>query len=821
SQSATVNTAVTTDPAVLVRDAFGNPVANVNVTFTVTGGGGTILPASPATIATNSSGVAALNSWTLGTTAGTNTITAASTGLTGSPVTFTATGTSGTATQIAMQAGNGQSAIVNTAVTTDPSVIVRDAFGNPVANVNVTFTVTGGGGTITPASPAIVATNASGIATLTTWTLGSTAGANTLSASSTGLAGSPVTFTATGTAAAASQIAMQAGNSQSATVGTAIAIDPSVIVRDAFNNPVSGVSVTFTVTSGGGTIAPASPATIATDINGIATLASWTLGPTAGANTLTAASTGLAGSPVTFTATGTAGAATQIAMQAGNGQSATVNSAVATDPSVVVRDAFNNPVSSVSVTFTVTGGGGTISPASPATIATDINGIATLTSWTLGPTAGANTLTAASTGLTGSPVAFTATGTAGAATQIAIQAGNGQSATVSSAVTTDPAVLVRDAFNNVVSGVSVTFTVTGGGGTIAPASPATIVTNASGIAALTTWTLGTTAGTNTLSAASTGLTGSPVTFTATATPAAVSAAATTVSAAPGTIAASSGATTSTITVTARDQFNNPIQGATVVLAASGSGNTVTQPVGTTNASGVATGTLSSTAAGSKTVSATVNGVAITQTATVTVTAGAVNAAQSTVIAAPTSITAGTGTSTITVTARDANGNPIQGATIVLAASGSGNTVTQPGLTNASGVATGTLSSTVAEDKTISATINAVGINQTATVTVTPGSVSATQSTVVAAPTSILAGTETSTITVTAKDEFGNLIQNAAVVLFATGSGNTLDQPAGNTNASGVATGSLSSAVPESKIVSATINSVAITQTATVTVEALP
>ena len=36
-----------------------------------------------------------------------------------------------------------------------------------------------------------------------------------------------------------------------------------------------------------------------------------------------------------------------------------------------------------------------------------------------------------------------------------------------------------------------------------------------------------------------------------------------------------------------------------------------------------------------------------------------------------------------------------------------------------------------------------------------------------------------------------------------------------------ATGSLSSIVPETKTVSATINGVAITQTATVTVEALP
>jgi len=59
----------------------------------------------------------------------------------------------------------------------------------------------------------------------------------------------------------------------------------------------------------------------------------------------------------------------------------------------------------------------------------------------------------------------------------------------------------------------------------------------------------------------------------------------------------------------------------VVLAATGSGNTLTQPGGSTNASGVATGTLSSTVAETKTVSATIGGTAITQTATVTVTAG--------------------------------------------------------------------------------------------------------------------------------------------------------------------------------------------------------
>src|SRR2546426_676964 len=89
---------------------------------------------------------------------------------------------------------------------------------------------------------------------------------------------------------------------------------------------------------------------------------------------------------------------------------------------------------------------------------------------------------------------------------------------------------------------------------------------------------------------------------------------------------------------------------------------------------------------------------------------AVTVAQSTVAASPTSVVVGSGTSTLTVTAKDANGNLVSGATVVLAATGSGNTLTQPsGTTNTSGVATGTLSSSVAEAKTVSATINGTAV----------------------------------------------------------------------------------------------------------------
>jgi hypothetical protein len=208
---------------------------------------------------------------------------------------------------------------------------------------------------------------------------------------------------------AADTIAINSGNGQSATAGTAVTTLPSVIVMNG-SMPVSGVTVTFAVGTGGGS---ATGATAITGTNGIATIGSWILGTTAGSNTLTATNGSLIGSPVTFTATGLAGAATQIAVNAGNGQSATVGTAVATPPSVIVKDANGNPVSGTSVTFAIATGNGTVSGGSATTGA---NGIASAGGWTLGTTAGTNTLTATCTGLLGSPLMFTATGTSATST---------------------------------------------------------------------------------------------------------------------------------------------------------------------------------------------------------------------------------------------------------------------------------------------------------------------------------------------------------------------------------------------------------------------
>src|SRR5205807_2092802 len=311
-----------------------------------------------------------------------------------------------------------QSATAGTAVNTPPSVIVKDANGNPVAQVAVTFAVAPGNGTITGASQT---TNASGAATVGSWTLSATAGANTLTARSGSLSGSPVTFTATGTAGPSATMAKSSGDNLTGQVATRLQTPHVVLVSDANGNPVAGVTVAWAAGSGGGSV---DPATSTTDANGHAQTFR-TLGILIGTQTTTATAT-IAGkdTTVTFSISATAAGASQMTRAGGDGQTGTVGTALPTQLSVRVTDQFNNPVAQVAVAFAVAPGNGTITGASQTTNA---SGVATVGGWTLSATAGPNTLTATSGSLSGSPVTFTATGTAGTAATIAANSATSQS----------------------------------------------------------------------------------------------------------------------------------------------------------------------------------------------------------------------------------------------------------------------------------------------------------------------------------------------------------------------------------------------------------
>ena len=96
----------------------------------------------------------------------------------------------------------------------------------------------------------------------------------------------------------AALVQVSAGDGQTADIGSAVALAPAVIVKNASGVALAGVTVNFIVKQGGGSIG--SP-TVVTDSTGIASAGSWTLGNTPGVNEVEAVVGALA--PVKFTAT--------------------------------------------------------------------------------------------------------------------------------------------------------------------------------------------------------------------------------------------------------------------------------------------------------------------------------------------------------------------------------------------------------------------------------------------------------------------------------------------------------------------------------------
>src|SRR5213079_1085478 len=113
-------------------------------------------------------------------------------------------------------------------------------------------------------------------------------------------------------------------------------------------------------------------------------------------------------------------------------------------------------------------------------------------------------------GLTGSPLTFMATGVAGPPATLAKFSGDNLTGQVGSRLATPHNVLVTDANGNPVGNVTVTWAPASGGGSVNPTSSGTDVNGH----ATTTRTLGPTPGTQTTTAAVTGL--PSVTFTITA-----------------------------------------------------------------------------------------------------------------------------------------------------------------------------------------------------------------------------------------------------------------------------------------------------------------
>ena len=361
----------------------------------------------------------------------------------------------GEAAHIVVVDGDGQSGRVGSILGKPVLVEVTDTRDRPVAGATVNFSFVSAGGVATPAS---TTTDSDGRAS-SAITLGSAPGTVTGKVEvpvDAGVTPVEASFTATAVSDDANGIAYVSGDGQSAPVNSTLPAPLVVQVTDQFGNPIPGITITWTANDGG----TVSATSTVTDENGL-TSVTQTLGGSAGVQTTLAAAAGLAGSPVTFTHTATAGSATGVLKVSGDNQSALVGTALANPLVVQVLDALGNPIPNRAVTW-VTGDGSM----NPENTTTDAQGHAS-TSWTLGPTPGAKTANAVVSGV--GNATFNATATAGSP--------SGSTSTVTASPSTIPAggtstitVTVRDASNNPVAGVSVTVSASGSGNSIDPAS---------------------------------------------------------------------------------------------------------------------------------------------------------------------------------------------------------------------------------------------------------------------------------------------------------------------------------------------------------------
>ncbi|HMC56792.1 MAG TPA: hypothetical protein VKH19_16560 [Gemmatimonadaceae bacterium] len=153
-------------------------------------------------------------------------------------------------------------------------VVVTNSRGQPVTNARVSFTVTQGGGTV---SPILATTNNAGVAAAQ-WTLGPASGTNKVTASVVHDDGTPnplvpnnaIDFAITSYAA----LTIQGGDNQTAQILDDVPVTPSVRLVDSLGNPRPGVPVIFTAFQNGRVTTPV----VSTNASGIATPGAWTLG---------------------------------------------------------------------------------------------------------------------------------------------------------------------------------------------------------------------------------------------------------------------------------------------------------------------------------------------------------------------------------------------------------------------------------------------------------------------------------------------------------------------------------------------------------------
>jgi len=461
-----------------------------------------------------------------------------------------------------------------------------------------------------------------------------------------------------------------------------------------------------------------------------------------------------------------------------------------------VKDSCGNPVCYSIVTFEADSG--TFEPPPAATLsitrATDCNGVAvaTLTSGCIPGTTNITVTLGSLTATTSVDMVGVAWAVQLAANPPSIQVGEHTSYLTAT---------VEDQFGNpVLDGTVVTFTTSlGDVGSDTTTKP---TTNGIAVATLTSLEAGTA-----IITATVGSGVDTVTDMVTVTFEAGPVYAVTLEAYPTTPTVGS---SSALTATVKDQYNNNVAEGTVVTFTTSLGDVGSTEVTKTTASGVVTAELNSQVAGTAVVTA----MADSKYDITNVTFQPDVPYTLTLAAQPMTLTVGD-SSTLTATVTDQYDNDVAEGTVVTFTTSLGEVgSTEVTKTTSSGVAMATLTSLLPGTAAITASADTV--SDTVDVTFEAGLPYTV--TLEANPTSVFVGGDTSTLTVTVTDQYTNPVANNTVVTFTTSSGSLGSDTITKTTTDGVATAVLTS--PDTvgtAFITATVDS----KVGTATVEFMP
>lgn len=501
-----VNTSLNENFVISVKDSNNNGISKATVKWSVLSGTGTLLYSSTVT---DDSGQTA-NNLKLGSIAENNLIQVSMSELNHVSFNFSATALPDSVSKnLSTVAASASPILADNSSTSTITVKLKDSFNNAVANKGISLTssrptndtITASAGTLTDNSGEVRFTIKSSSAGSSQFIAQDTTDQLTLIQSPT------IEFSA----GAPTSISVSSGNNQSENIGATLSAPFVVIVKDANNNVVSGSDIYWSITSGNGNFAGQATTSNITNSNGQAST-TYTLGTTVGTNTVKARLASNSSIFTTFSASATSALGsvnTNNSLVSLSSNSITADNTTTATITVTLKDGSNNPVVGKTVSLitsrssvdTITAIGSTSSNSSGIVIFS-----------VKSSSIGTSTYTAKD--ITDNNLIITQTATltytAGSADSISISSGNHQTGAINTALSNPLIVLVKDAYNNLVTHSTVDWTITSGVGS--PTS-ATSLTDSNGLASFNL-TLGATSGSVNIKANLRNNTNRYVTFTA-------------------------------------------------------------------------------------------------------------------------------------------------------------------------------------------------------------------------------------------------------------------------------------------------------------------